>query len=199
MPTETETKFAGVDHDALRRRLQALGARRVSLVFEDNAVWDTIDRKLRQKGQLLRLRQDDAIRLTFKTPAPGGTGQLKVVEEHETQVEDAQAMGQVLAGLGLLEVFRYQKLRETWVLDEESGGVLCLLDRLPFGDFLELEGPAEALAQACRALGLDPLAGTSKTYHALHQEHCARLGLPAEDSFVFSEAQARQLHALVRD
>lgn len=194
MPTEVETKFAAVNHDALRGKLQALGARRVSLVFEENAVWDTPDRMLKQHGQLLRIRQDDATRLTFKTPAAGGTGQLKVVEEHETRLEDAQAMGRVLTGLGFQEVFRYQKLRETWVLGE----VLCLLDLLPFGAFLELEGPANALESTCRVLGLDPAAGTSKTYHALHQEHRAGLGLPAEDSFVFPEEQARQLHERAR-
>ncbi|GAB7080318.1 class IV adenylate cyclase [Megalodesulfovibrio paquesii] len=199
MPREVETKFADVDHDALRRRLQALGACRRHVVFEDNAVWDTPDKMLKQKGQLLRIRQAlpghgqaGGCLLTFKAPTSDGSAVLKVVEEHETAVADAAALRQVLAGLGYVEAFRYQKLRETW----ELGGVLCLLDLLPFGSFLELEGPAEAFVAVCEALGLDLAAGTNQTYHALNLAHLHRAGRPPQDSFIFSDAEARRLQAI---
>ncbi len=188
MPAEIETKFLDVDHDALRRRLQALGGHFEGCVFEDNQVWDTPGKILKDRGDLLRLRQDDCIRLTFKQPK-ANTGHLKIVDEHEVVVDNLAAMGGILAGLGYEIAFRYQKLRETWGLDE----VHCCMDTLPFGQFLELEGTGEAIAKVAAALGLDLRQGSDATYHALHMQRAAEKGLPTADSFVFSVEEAQQL------
>jgi adenylate cyclase class IV len=53
---EIEIKLAVPEIAAVERRLAALGARRGPRLHEVNAVFDTRDQRLRQRGQLLRLR-----------------------------------------------------------------------------------------------------------------------------------------------
>ena len=48
-------------------------------------------------------------------------------------------------------VFAYEKVREEW----EFAGCHVCLDRLCFGDFVELEGEPESIRAAAAALGLD--------------------------------------------
>jgi len=66
---EIEVKFLISDLPALLEKLENLGA--VELrprVLEVNLRFDTHDRKLSDRAQVLRLRQDDQAILTFKSP-----------------------------------------------------------------------------------------------------------------------------------
>ncbi|MGE4298687.1 MAG: class IV adenylate cyclase [Desulfovibrionaceae bacterium] len=193
MTLETELKFADADHDALRRTLQSLAAECQGRVFEENAVFDTPDRRLRQADVLLRLRvtapldgggQGRAV-LTLKRPPTGPVPPgVKVWDESETLVADAGAMRAVLAGLGYAEAFRYEKVRETWRLGE----ALVLLDTLPFGAFVEIEAARGVLFACADALELVPSPAGMATYHALNREHRLRHGLPPDEGFVFAPA-----------
>ena len=73
------------------------------------------------------------------------------------------------------------------------GPVLVCCDQLPFGFFVEIEGAVEAIVDAAAALGLSMAQATSKTYHALYQDHLAAHGLPPADSFVFTPEERRKL------
>ena len=112
---------------------------------------------------------------------------------------DADAARGILAELGLAPTQGYEKFRETWRLDDCD---VCL-DVLPFGEFVELEGPAGELEGLPSRLGLDGLDTSDASYHALHARHRERLGLPPEDGFAFDdverEALARELGVLLAD
>ena len=214
MPIEREIKILGADFAALRGTLQALGADCQGPRFESNVLLDDEARSLRASGRLLRLRRHGPAPaempgrapgkapgralLTFKEPASGGEApegraRHKVLREVQTVVDDPEAVLGILAGLGLTPTLAYEKFREVWRLD---GCEVCL-DRLPFGDFVELEGPAEALDGLAARLGLDGLETSDASYHALNARHRERLGLPPEDGFAFTgarrEALAREL------
>jgi len=177
-------KFLGVDIGALLPRLEAAGATCCGACFERNEVFDTPERGLRGQDVLLRLRSAGKSVLTLKrrpeVPTPAG---VKVFDEFETEVADPEAMRSILIGLGYLEAFRYEKIRATWRL---AHATVCL-DRLPFGDFVEIEGAPEAIADCAARLGLDISGASTKTYHQLNREHRAASGLPAEESFIFPE------------
>jgi adenylate cyclase class 2 len=200
MPRETEIKFLNPDMDALRRSLQASGADFQGRVFETNQVFDTPERGLRHADTLLRLRRTRSGAgtqqglLTLKRPPDDKTAAdqgFKVWEESETRVENPDAVEQVLRGLGYTVAFRYEKVRETWLLP----GVKVLLDRLPFGRYVEMEGTADAVRQWAPRLGLDMGSATDKTYHQLNREHRSDAGLPPDESFVFSPEEREALEA----
>jgi adenylate cyclase class 2 len=69
------------------------------------------------------------------------------------------------------------------------------LDHLPFGDFVELEGPPAAIAEVRSRLGLAGHPASDRNYHALYREHLAGRGLPVRDSFLFEDAERAALLA----
>jgi adenylate cyclase class 2 len=193
MPVEVEAKFVVESLEELRGRLQVLGVLHKECRFERNAVFDTPGRDLKAKGELLRLRQTDKAVLTWKRPSghPAPTG-VKVMDEVETEVGDFEAMRLVLHGLGYEEALWYEKFREQWRLAQ----TLVCLDVLPFGEFVEIEGKPAAIAQAADCLGLNMGQARALTYHDLYREYLVRLGLPPQDSFIFSERDKACLSAV---
>lgn len=196
MAVEIETKFALDSFAAVREALTRAGGRRLSRVFEENLVLDTPDASLRRRSVLLRLRRDEAGRVTLKLPAEdGGPPGLKVRQEYETEVADLDILETIFRQLGFVASLRYEKIRETWDLGE----VHVCLDRLPFGRYLEIEGPAQAIARSADLLGLSMDAALTATYHDLYRSHLAKVGLPPADSFVFDPPLRRELLASLSD
>jgi adenylate cyclase class 2 len=83
--------------------------------------------------------------LTYKGAREKGQGGLKVREEIETLVEDAEAMAGILRAGGLALSLTVQKRRSSYLL----GGCKVELDELPLlGKFVEVEGPDAATIHA---------------------------------------------------
>ena len=141
---EQEAKFRIGHLDALAGRLKALGAVCTQeRTFELNLRFDTADGRLTAAYQVLRLRQDQRSRLTFKGPSdPNST----VSSRHEIEVEvsDLGAARAILEALGYRVVVCYEKYRAAYQLGE----VEVSLDEMPFGTFSEIEGPNEASIRA---------------------------------------------------
>ncbi len=195
MSYEVELKFIDVAFDPLRETLARQEARSLGRYVERNTVFDTPERELRRADTLLRLRTriwgkgEDAI-LTLKLPPQGEVPvDVKVADERETPVSDANAMGLILEGLGYVPVFRYEKMREEWHVD----GVDICLDTLPFGMVAELEGEREAIFTCAARLGLPMDRASTETYHALNRQWRERMGLPPMDDFCFSSTALREL------
>lgn len=165
MGAERELKFPVENLSEVQARLVELGAERTSKrQFEDNWVFDRND-ELRDLGCLLRLRLvGNGALLTLKGP-PRFEGAVKVRSEHETQIEEPQAMRALLEQLGYQVVTRYQKRRETWRL----GGIVVALDITPMGEYVEFEGDnAEKLSERC---GFTPADAEHRTYLDLYSDY----------------------------
>lgn len=150
---EVEVKFLLRGFGTIRNRLAAVGAELAApRVYERNVRFDTADAALLARQELLRLRQDTRVRLTFKGPsAADTTNEAKVREEIELEIGDFEKMGDILQRLGFWPVQTYEKYRETY----HWRGVEIVLDEMPFGHFIELEGDDAALKGVAEALGLD--------------------------------------------
>lgn len=150
---EVEVKFLVADLTAVRHRLLSAGATlKKARVFERNVRFDTPDERLRHRFQLLRLRQDTAVRVTFKGPVAADlTSEAKVREELEITVDNFDVAATIFERLGFAPVQVYEKYRETLQLGE----VEVVLDELPFGHFVELEGGEQAIKSAALQLRLD--------------------------------------------
>lgn len=151
---EVEVKFYVAELTAVREQLLRIAEcqLKTARLYERNVVFDTAVDTLRHNQQLLRLRQDENVRLTFKGPAPApqALSQAKVREEIEVTLDNFDQMTQLLAKLGFQPVLVYEKYRETFVVGE----VEVVLDELPYGYFVELEGPEAALRSLAAQLGL---------------------------------------------
>ncbi len=192
MALEIEIKYLNVDHDALRRRLHELGGQPLGGGFESNVVYDDPARSLKASGTLLRLREvNSRYTLTLKRAAKVASSAAKIYEESETEVLNAPALREILAGLGYAPALRYEKIRESWSL---LGCEVCL-DTLPFGHFAEIEGPEADIAACAQALGLPQADASKATYHELNRQHRVVNALPADDSFVFNDADKARLLA----
>ncbi len=178
---EVEVKFWTPDLAPHRARLVALGARlHQARVWERNVVYDTPDATLRRRDALLRLRQDNEVRLTFKGRPPAGldaASEARVREELEVTLSDAAVMDLLLQRLGFEPQQVYEKYREAFRLGE----VDVALDELPFGHFVELEGPAVSLPGVAAQLGLAWPQRILKNYLALLTDLQAVYDLPFHD------------------
>jgi len=166
---ETEAKFYVGDLKQVERRLRKLGARLIQPhTFESNLRFDLPDGQLRREEKVLRLRQDEGARITFKGPSMGKEGVLSRAE-FETTLGDLETGRQILEALGYVLVATYEKYRSTY----ELNNLHIMLDELPYGDFLEIEGPdVETLQKASKKLGLDFSAAIPASYLALFENLC---------------------------
>ena len=140
---ENEIKLAFPSRETAVLRLLACGAREIHpRAFEDNALYDLVDRPLTNSGRLLRLRRSGGTSLlTFKAPV-AGEHRHKVRVEHETPVSDPDALRSILQGVGFEIVYRYQKYRAVYAL----GVVEAVVDETILGTFIELEGAPKVKA-----------------------------------------------------
>lgn len=160
---ESELKIEVEDVAPVRARLVELGATKVSEVVEDNQYFDRAD-ELSARGESLRLRQDNRVRLTWKGSSRYEEG---VVERPEIEIEVSSFAdaAEILTRLGFTLTDRLAKRRETWRLPD----VEVAIDTLSFGTFVEIEGPA-AIAQATAwQLGLDYKQGIEQSYRGLRR------------------------------
>ena len=176
---EVEVKFFVTDLPMIRQRLVQLGANVTKpRVFEQNVRYDTKDGGLLQEWKLLRLRQDKVATVTFKgEPQKAVASEARVREELEVQVSDFATMAAIFARIGFHPVQSYEKYRETFMW----GDVEVVLDELPYGDFVELEGEEAELKTAVSQLGLDWQDRILTNYLGLMQQLKEKHNLPFAD------------------
>jgi adenylate cyclase, class 2 len=216
---EIELKFPISNLALLQVRLPGLGFRlETPRTFEQNTLYDTPGRTLRESNQLLRIRRYGPLwTMTHKRrPDGGGLGEMvgqggaaryKVRIETETHVDDGAALAAIFEQLGYAPVFRYEKFRTEWAqgggdLDGE-GRVDALLsgedaaratsrhlviDETPIGDYAELEGPPEWIDETIARLGVDPATCITDSYGRLFLTWKQKTGSLCEN-LTFDEVQ----------
>jgi adenylate cyclase class 2 len=154
---EQEVKFFLEDTAGMRRQLAVLGARPYKpRLHEANIRFDTPDGALTHARKVLRIRKAGPVILTYKEPetaVPAGTpNPVRRSLETEIVVDNLEKTSHLLQSLGFRPIVRYEKYREVF----QWKSVLLMFDQLPFGEFLELEGPDLAeLRLTAGKLGLD--------------------------------------------
>jgi adenylate cyclase class 2 len=176
MSVETEIKFRVDDLASLNQRLTEAGFKLLTpRSFESNTLYDTADRVMRARTEILRIRSyAGRWVLTHKRIPESAPGQEKHKHriETETQVSDGDALAEVFRSLGLTPAFRYEKWRAEW----EDGEGHCVVDETPIGDFAELEGPDEWIDRTARQLGIDADQYITLSYGRLFEQWREREG-----------------------
>jgi len=168
----------------IESRLRALGAYPESpRTLEDDTLYDFPNRKFTKKGSILRLRhREDGGVLTYKEKVKTRM-RAKVRKELETGVSCLDDLREIVEALGLKPIWRYQKYRSSFRL----GGLHALVDELPIGNFMELEGPKAEIDRWAGALGFTEDQFILESYRELHDAWREEKGLP-EGDMVFPES-----------
>jgi adenylate cyclase class 2 len=175
--TETEVKLYVPDLPTVQKRLEAAGAKLTApRVYERNVRYDNPDQTLSRRGVVIRLRQDTRVRLTYKD---GGTSQAGIVSRNEIEVEvsDFDAMATILAKFGYAPYFIYEKYRTTYELD----GAEIVLDEMPYGNFVEIEGKRETIEALVARLELTSASRLDGSYSVLFDRVKRQLKLSFSD------------------
>jgi adenylate cyclase, class 2 len=151
---ETEIKFRVKDIAALAGRLHDTGFHLdTPRSFESNVLYDTHDRQMRARTEILRIRNYNGRCVLTHKRLPDdrpGEDRHKHRIETETDVADGNALAEVFRSLGLVPAFRYEKWRTEW----SDGEGHCVVDETPIGNFAELEGTPEWIDRSATRLGI---------------------------------------------
>jgi adenylate cyclase class 2 len=146
-------------------------------VLETNLRFDLPDGSLRAAGRVLRLRRDTEARLTYKGPGQNDRGILDR-QEIEFVADDFEKARHFLEALGYRQSVVYEKYRTTY----EMENVAVMLDELPYGKFVEIEGETtEQIQAAAQKLHLDESAAIHDSYTGLFENIRKTLNLPFQD------------------
>lgn len=183
---ETEAKFYVQNLGKIEMRLQELKAHLIQpRIHETNLRFDNARRDLRNAYRVLRLRQDDKARFTFKGPSVEKEGGILSRQEIEFVVESFEIARRFLEALGFEVVVFYEKFRTTYKIN----GVHIMLDELPYGEFVEIEGEnVETIHNITDLLSLNRDAMIKTSYHALFERVAGKYNLePSQLSFIALE------------
>jgi adenylate cyclase, class 2 len=161
---EIEVKFNLSDPEKFENTVQELGATQIQFkMHEYNIRFDTPTLSLIRENQVLRLRRDRTVRLTFKGPATAAFG-VSSRKEIEFEVGDFDTAKLFIESLGYQASFIYEKYRATYKLDQ----FYITIDKLPFGDFCEIEGPtAEEIKEMAKRINLNWEMSITESYKQL--------------------------------
>ncbi len=175
---ETEVKIKVADLAAIEQKLKAVGAPlKAGRVYERNVRYDDAENTLTPAGRVLRLRQDTRVRLTYKEPHSQASDKAWSRTELEVTVNDFETADLLLQKLGFHTAWIYEKYRTTYEFKECE----VVLDEMPFGPFIEVEGDSDHIEQVLDTLGLSGARRINVSYSDLFFRVKARLGLPFRD------------------
>lgn len=175
---ETEAKFYVQQLPRVKTRLDELEARLIQeRVLESNIRFDLPGAPLLAEGRVLRLRHDTGSKFTYKSASTNERGVLSR-EEIEFGVEDFEKAKRFLEALGYEKLMYYEKYRTTYELNR----TLIMLDELPYGDFVEIEGASvSSIGALANQLHLNWENAIATSYHALFEQARKTLNLSFQD------------------
>jgi len=186
---ELEIKLLVRDLETIEDRLVALGAKlKQARVLEINLRFDTTQKELSHAYKALRLRKDNQLRLTYKGPSEMREG-VRVRQEIEFMVSDFEAARDFLEALGYQVFMIYEKYRTEY----DYRGVSISLDELPYGYFVEIEGPDPvSIHKVNQDLDLNWECRISESYLMIFNQISQKAGLTYRD-LTFELFQDRDL------
>lgn len=173
---EIEAKFCVRSLRRLEQRLLEMGARLVEpRVLELNFRFDDPQRSLKAHGSVLRLRKDAGAWLTYKGAPEPGAG-ITNRSELEVSVSDLDTARHILEALGFMQTAVYEKYRTVY----EVHGCKVMLDELPYGNFIEIEGSGiEPIREVAGRLRIRWEAAVRTSYLGLWERYRSGRSMPA--------------------
>ncbi|GAB4518825.1 MAG: hypothetical protein OHK0046_26940 [Anaerolineae bacterium] len=175
---EVEVKLYVPDLEAVAARLKHAHAALVTpRTYEYNVRYENQDETLSANRIVLRLRKDERVRLTYKEPTAQIHGDIPVRFEAEVDVNDMEAMAVILEKLGYHPYLTYEKYRTTYRLHNAE----VVLDEMPYGNFVEIEGAPEDIREVLQLIDLEKAPQYRANYIRLFENVRQNMGLTFKD------------------
>jgi len=165
MAIEIEKKYHlnAEQREQVLENLKELDAKFIGEDFEENTLYH--GGVLDEKRAVLRVRKIAARTiLTYKERIKNDSAVRQQIE-HETEIENAEEIEKIIENLGFTKALVYEKRRKTWHFRE----VEIVLDELPFGLYMEIEGSIAAIAETEMLLEAENFETEHETYPHLTQ------------------------------
>ncbi len=179
MAIETEKKYRLTvpQHRQVLAALKEFDAKFSREDFEENILFQ--NDFLIDKRAVLRLRKiGEKTILTYKQRIQNEFN-IKRQIEYETTIENTEAIEKIIENLGLTPQVIYEKRRQTWHLNNLE----IVLDELPFGLFMEIEGSITEIAQVEMLLDIEDFSAELETYPRLTKKFGVPNGAVIEARF----------------
>jgi adenylate cyclase class 2 len=166
MAIEIEKKYRlnEARREQILKNLAVIGAEFCGEDFEENILYR--GGVLDAKNAVLRVRRIGAKAVLTYKQRTENLSDFKHQIEYETLTENADELEKIIENLGFYKKLIYEKRRKTWRFKE----VEIVLDELPFGLFMEIEGAITAIAEAEMLLDAEDFEVEQKTYPRLTAE-----------------------------
>ena len=173
MAKEIELKFRIEKPSLIREKLKEVGAKFIGKAFEKTVKFDTKNDNLKRGGKFLRVRTGFKNTITFKRKIGTGDKKFKEREEIEFEISDPEKMKIILENLGFTKKWIMEKYREKW----QWGSAEIVIDKLPLGNFIEIEGNKKVIEKTAKVLGLNLKEGITATYWELWENYRRKRGI----------------------
>ena len=169
MSVEIEKKYRLTPDQAqyVEDELSAVAASFVGEDFEENTIYGggILDEQL----AILRIRRTGSKNtMTYKRRVQN-ISDAKHQIEHESEVSDPKSVAAMFSELKFSPRIIYEKRRKTWTFKNTE----IVIDELPFGLYMEIEGSITGIKEVEMILGIEDLEVENETYPRL----TARLGI----------------------
>jgi adenylate cyclase, class 2 len=150
---EVEAKILEVNKNQIETSLARLGAKKVFDCEIETFFFDFKDGTIVKAKNLLRLRREEKVELTYKTVHQ--TQNAKVAEEYTVEVSDIETMKNILEFLGLSVTESMRKHRVSYTLDKARFDMDRYEGKYSYiPEFLEIEAEsAESIHKYAGLLG----------------------------------------------
>ena len=174
---EIEVKFHFEPLDIIANKLTQLGAHLdIPRTHEHNIRYENANGTLQESGIVLRLRQDNQTRFTYKAPGVIQNGIISRTEA-EVAVSDFDTMHFILEQLGYRKNMIYEKYRTTYLLDDAE----IVLDELPYGNFVEIEASPPQIESIMKQLDVQSVTRLPYSYSRIFDYVKSHIGLSFTD------------------
>lgn len=179
--TETEVKIRVDSLVEIAARLDSAGATIAApRILEQNLRLDAPDHSLSRARKVLRLRHDSRTRLTYKEDPPESgvnSDGISRRTEIEVDVSDLNKMRLILEKIGYQSMWTYEKYRTTYTFMDCE----IVLDELPFGMFIEIEGTPDGIESVLKTLALEHAPRLLESYSGLFIKLKQQMGFTFND------------------
>jgi adenylate cyclase class 2 len=160
---EIEKKYKVTPDQAqyVEDELAAVAANFVGEDFEENTIYGggVLDEQL----AILRIRKTEKkTTMTYKRRIQNASDAKHQIE-HESGISDPDSVAALFSELGFSPRIVYEKRRKTWKLRNTE----IVLDELPFGRYMEIEGSITEIKEAEMILGIEEFEVEQETYPRL--------------------------------
>jgi adenylate cyclase class 2 len=153
---EIEVKFKIKDTDKLVEKLTKMKGKRLEEVYQKTFNAFKPDYSCVKQGIFLRARIEGFVHTMTIKIKPKKKTEYFERKEYELIISDVRVAIEMFKALGYTKIRTFEKYRTVWTFKNRKVKVLkVLLDKLPIGDYVEIEGTKKEIERMIKDLGLD--------------------------------------------